>query len=301
MLLASAHHVLSQDVVASYADPSAAAFGPCDTRGAIAIYALHLYHIVFYRPLVFIDWLHHLVMVVVMLPLAYCLVPGHLLGHGAFYSSGLPGGIDYLMLVMVKRGWMKSIDEKSYNVPIQVCVYVFVCLCLVFVVSVVRGACAAYTAMAALRRSSHSMCFVWILRNFYGAKTLDAVLCHPPSCPQEVQHVLTPIRPLTCAAAMDPRTRLHRARLSHVAQLRRGAEARCRGAAGGAAAAAARVGVLVGRVGGDPQLLLERAVLPPARHRVPHAPHSGVQEGGREGRVGNGTHTPRHTPSPLDF
>jgi hypothetical protein len=67
-----------------------------------------------------IDWIHHGVMVVVMLPLAYCLVPGHLLGHGAFYASGLPGGIDYLMLVLVKKGWMDSITEKKWNEPIQV-------------------------------------------------------------------------------------------------------------------------------------------------------------------------------------
>ena len=104
----------------SYADPAAAAFAPCDTRGTVAIYALHIYHIILYRPLPMIDWVHHGIMVVIMLPLAYALVPGHLLGHGAFYASGLPGGIDYLMLVLVKKGWMKSIDEKRYNEKIQV-------------------------------------------------------------------------------------------------------------------------------------------------------------------------------------
>ena len=107
-------------MVISYQDPANAVFGPCDTRGSVAIYALHLYHMLFYRPLAMIDWVHHGVMVVVMLPLAYCLVPGHLLGHGAFYASGFPGGLDYLMLVMVKRGWIESITEKRLNEYIQV-------------------------------------------------------------------------------------------------------------------------------------------------------------------------------------
>lgn len=109
------------DVIAAYSDPTNAHLGPCNTKGTAAIFALHLYHIVFYQPLVFIDWvsagefgllialavethlhchlpplffqLHHVVMVVVMLPMAYCLAPGHMLGHGAFYASGLPGAV----------------------------------------------------------------------------------------------------------------------------------------------------------------------------------------------------------------
>jgi hypothetical protein len=83
------------------------------------ILALHLVHIIFYQPLVFVDWLHHVVMVVVMLPLAWGLQPGTSLAHGAFYSSGLPGGLDYLMLVLVKWGWMASISEKRWNTSIQ--------------------------------------------------------------------------------------------------------------------------------------------------------------------------------------
>jgi hypothetical protein len=59
-------------------------------------------------------------MVVVMLPLAWLLQPGPLLGHGAFFASGLPGGLDYIMLVMVKKGWLASIAEKRINTHIMV-------------------------------------------------------------------------------------------------------------------------------------------------------------------------------------
>lgn len=85
-------------------------------------------------------------MIVVMLPLAYVLAPGHMIGHGAFYASGLPGmarscgialrsilqhipgslfsftplgGLDYVMLVMIKMGWMSKKSEKSLNTMIQ--------------------------------------------------------------------------------------------------------------------------------------------------------------------------------------
>ena len=58
-------------------------------------------------------------MVVICLPFAYALQPGPLLNHGAFFASGLPGGLDYLMLVCVKAGWMESIEEKRINSNIQ--------------------------------------------------------------------------------------------------------------------------------------------------------------------------------------
>ena len=90
-----------------------------DTRACMIIAALHIYHILAYQPLNAVDWTHHILMVVITLPLAYGMQPGPLLNHGAFFASGLPGGLDYLMLVCVKAGWMKSIEEKRINSNIQ--------------------------------------------------------------------------------------------------------------------------------------------------------------------------------------
>lgn len=90
-----------------------------DTSSMCIIFALHLYHIIAFRPLEVIDWVHHIVMCVVMLPLAYIMQPGPMLNHGCFFASGFPGGVDYFMLVLVKKGYMKSIDEKFYNSTIQ--------------------------------------------------------------------------------------------------------------------------------------------------------------------------------------
>ncbi len=51
----------------TYLNPAEAYMGPCDTKAVAAIFALHIYHMLFYRPLDAIDWIHHLVMIVWML------------------------------------------------------------------------------------------------------------------------------------------------------------------------------------------------------------------------------------------
>eukprot|EP00049_Salpingoeca_infusionum_P017939 m.355055 g.355055 ORF g.355055 m.355055 type:complete len:254 (-) comp17168_c0_seq1:87-848(-) len=107
------------DVLNSYADPMGAGFGPCDNFGIAVMVGLHLYHIINFRPLDIQDWIHHIIMILIATPLAYVIQPGYLMGHGAFYATGLPGGLDYVMLVAVKKGWITSLTEKSFNSFIQ--------------------------------------------------------------------------------------------------------------------------------------------------------------------------------------
>jgi hypothetical protein len=109
------------DVIRVYSQPVHESFldAKTDTRACMIIGALHLYHIIAYQPLNSVDWVHHILMVVICLPFAYALQPGPLLNHGAFFASGLPGGLDYLMLVCVKAGWMESLEEKRINSNIQ--------------------------------------------------------------------------------------------------------------------------------------------------------------------------------------
>jgi hypothetical protein len=119
------------------------------------IFSVHVYHMAFFDNLAPIDWLHHLLMVVVgedfrpvacarpiLFPLAVArlqtvarLIPaspptggpllitaevGPLMDYNHFFMCGLPGGIDYLMLFLVKHGWMKPMDEKRLNSAINV-------------------------------------------------------------------------------------------------------------------------------------------------------------------------------------
>jgi hypothetical protein len=109
------------DTVKVYTQPvmDSAVADYTDTRSCMIIASLHLYHIIAFRPLPMVDWVHHILMVVFTLPLAYMLQPGPVLNHGAFFASGFPGGVDYLMLVCVKCNWMDTMTEKRYNNHIQ--------------------------------------------------------------------------------------------------------------------------------------------------------------------------------------
>ena len=64
--------------------------------------ALHFYHvIVYFDKLRFDDWLHHILMILIVVPLGVFLNTGSL-GLALFFITGLPGGIDYLLLFLVK-------------------------------------------------------------------------------------------------------------------------------------------------------------------------------------------------------
>lgn len=82
--------------------------------------SLHCYHIfVYFNKLVFDDWLHHILMCCLALPIGVYLNTGSLLGHGLFYLTGLPGGINYLLLFLTRNNYMKKITQKKYNTLIN--------------------------------------------------------------------------------------------------------------------------------------------------------------------------------------
>ena len=83
--------------------------------------ALHLYHvIVYFKKLRFDDWLHHILMIVIVIPIAVGLNPGCLLGLGLFFITGLPGGIDYLLLFLVRNKIIDKLLEKKINTYLNI-------------------------------------------------------------------------------------------------------------------------------------------------------------------------------------
>jgi len=104
------------DVIYTYKHFTDAFWYPVNYNAAAATFALHFYHIVLYfKKLRFDDWLHHIVMVLCALPLAVMTKGGSLLGHSLFYLTGLPGGIDYLLLALVRNKIIPKITEKRIN------------------------------------------------------------------------------------------------------------------------------------------------------------------------------------------
>ena len=54
------------------------------------VFSVHMYHMLFFRNLQFIDWLHHILMVVIGAPLLITGEVGHLMNFNHFFMCGLP-------------------------------------------------------------------------------------------------------------------------------------------------------------------------------------------------------------------
>ena len=91
------------DVAFMLADPlGALADGRTNHWPTSLVFSVHLYHMLFFSGLHWIDWLHHILMVVVGAPLLITGEMGPLMNFNNFFMCGLPGGLDYAMLYAVR-------------------------------------------------------------------------------------------------------------------------------------------------------------------------------------------------------
>jgi hypothetical protein len=85
-------------------------------HAAELVFALHIYHCIYYwRKFRLDDWLHHILMIAIALPIGVILPSGTLLGFSLFFTTGLPGGIDYVLLFLTRNGWLRRDIEKKVN------------------------------------------------------------------------------------------------------------------------------------------------------------------------------------------
>lgn len=83
--------------------------------------ALHLYHIALYwQKFRLDDWLHHGLMIGVAIPLGLAVPAYTFMGFSLFFTTGLPGGIDYALLFAVRNGYLEKNTEKSINTFLNV-------------------------------------------------------------------------------------------------------------------------------------------------------------------------------------
>eukprot|EP00760_Papus_ankaliazontas_P025432 PhM_4_TR2709/c0_g1_i1/m.34140 len=108
------------DAWVAVTDPIHSAVGDYNLWTVYIIAAVHIYHMVGYSNLTVQDWVHHLVFasVICLAGLVFTVGPG--LGLIAFFVCGLPGGLDYFMLALVKLGKMRLNTEKRWNARIMV-------------------------------------------------------------------------------------------------------------------------------------------------------------------------------------
>jgi hypothetical protein len=98
-------------------DPLNAFRGPTSTMVAnSAVLSIHLYHCLFFR-LRPDEIFHHALFVTILCGLAipFKHVGGASNNLGCFFLSGLPGGVNYVLLVLVKEGRMASLNQKAWD------------------------------------------------------------------------------------------------------------------------------------------------------------------------------------------
>ncbi len=79
-----------------------------------SIISFHLYHFI-NEKLDLETQIHHIISVFVCASSGLTLPTGSIIGSINFFMCGLPGGLDYLMLFMVKYEFIDKLTEKYYN------------------------------------------------------------------------------------------------------------------------------------------------------------------------------------------
>lgn len=116
--------------------------GNCSTMAMAIQIGLHVYHIfASYDHMDMIDWIHHLVSSVIVGSISAYFFQGQILNLMLFFMCGLPGGIDYLLLALVKYKLMDSITEKGINVYLNMWIRLpgILFTCFVTYVNIIMG------------------------------------------------------------------------------------------------------------------------------------------------------------------
>jgi hypothetical protein len=103
------------DIIYSYTDFNTILTSNVDYFPSIITVSLHIYHILYYyKQFVFDDWLHHSIMGIALYVVTHYNT-GRLINYSLFFTTGLPGMIDYTLLYMVKNNKLDYIYEKTIN------------------------------------------------------------------------------------------------------------------------------------------------------------------------------------------
>jgi len=114
-------YLTSNEVVSTITNFKNIASMPKNELALEFVFALHFYHIALYwRKFRYDDWLHHALMIGIALPIGTLTDSKSLLGYSLFFTTGLPGGIDYFMLFLVRNGWLRRETEKRINSALNV-------------------------------------------------------------------------------------------------------------------------------------------------------------------------------------
>jgi hypothetical protein len=106
----------ANEVYSSLADFNFIQESPKNMLALEFVFALHFYHIaIYWCKFRFDDWLHHILMIGIALPIGGYFDSKSLLGYSLFFTTGLPGGIDYFLLFLTRNNWLDRSYEKQIN------------------------------------------------------------------------------------------------------------------------------------------------------------------------------------------
>ena len=108
-----------QDTVRTFYDPAASLSGPYSMIPAYFVPAIHIYHAAMFKCSQ-ADIVHHVIFIGTFGPVGLFMKNGPVQNSLGMFTCGLPGGADYVMLAMVKHGWMSRLTEKIVNARINV-------------------------------------------------------------------------------------------------------------------------------------------------------------------------------------
>lgn len=107
------------DLITTLQAPRYCFTGPYSLVPVYLIAAVHLYHMLAFKCNTG-DYVHHLLFGGIICPMGIFFVTGPVQNTVAFFICGLPGGLDYFMLALVKLGRMNRFAEKKLNSRINV-------------------------------------------------------------------------------------------------------------------------------------------------------------------------------------
>ena len=102
------------DTILALKDPKAAMTQYCSRSATILIMTLHLYHLLFFKKITRMNYIHHIVSSLAGVP-AILFYHNKLLNACNFFICGLPGLINYACLTAVKHDRMNKLTEKKIN------------------------------------------------------------------------------------------------------------------------------------------------------------------------------------------
>ena len=107
------------DAASAFMHPSDALRGESNLAPYVVALAIHAYHVLAFRPLPAADWKHHLLMIVLPLPIVVCISSGQLTSLTLLAACGAPGAITYGAVALRKNGVLSRLEEKRINAAVN--------------------------------------------------------------------------------------------------------------------------------------------------------------------------------------